>query len=184
MERHKRYVRHAAMPLGVLLAATPPGDASAQPATTAFQDNYADVNGVRLHYASIGKGPLILFFVFNGYLAPGEQPVDESTTRETATRRAHTGFVDAEVRSGRYAEDDRQASGGSLRSTGRSVGDIESPATPAGFSSSWQTQRRRTRPDSHDPMPPAKIANEWLIRGASHGKRDGLRGKDPVRKTP
>src|SRR6185369_889433 len=49
------------------------------------------------------------FFVFNGYLAPGEQPVDESTTRETATRRAHTGFVDAEVKAGRYNEEDRQA---------------------------------------------------------------------------
>ena len=49
------------------------------------------------------------FFVFNNFLAPGEQPVDEVNTRESATRRAHTGFVDAEVKSGRYSEDDRQA---------------------------------------------------------------------------
>ena len=49
------------------------------------------------------------FFVFNNYLAPGEQPVDESTTVETATRRAHTGFVEAEVKAGRYTEADRQA---------------------------------------------------------------------------
>ena len=49
------------------------------------------------------------FFVFNKFLAPGEQPIDESTTRETATRRAHAGFVDAEVKSGHYTEQDRQA---------------------------------------------------------------------------
>ena len=30
-----------------------------------FQDNYAEVNGVRLHYASIGQGPLVLFL--HGY---------------------------------------------------------------------------------------------------------------------
>ena len=49
------------------------------------------------------------FFVFNNILAPGEQPVDETTTVEYATRRAHTGFVDAEVKAGRYTEADRQA---------------------------------------------------------------------------
>jgi pimeloyl-ACP methyl ester carboxylesterase len=49
------------------------------------------------------------FFVFNGYLAPGEQPIDENDTKESAVRRAHLGFVDAEVKSGRYTEDDRQA---------------------------------------------------------------------------
>jgi pimeloyl-ACP methyl ester carboxylesterase len=49
------------------------------------------------------------FFVFNKYLAPGEQPVDENDTKESASRRAHTGFVDAEVKSGRYTEEDRQA---------------------------------------------------------------------------
>ncbi|HXI31157.1 MAG TPA: alpha/beta hydrolase [Vicinamibacterales bacterium] len=49
------------------------------------------------------------FFVFNKFLAPGEQPVDEHDTKESASRRAHGGFVDAEVRSGRYTEDDRAA---------------------------------------------------------------------------
>lgn len=49
------------------------------------------------------------FFVFNGYLAPGEQPINERDTTESATRRAHAGFVDAEVKSGRYTEEDRQA---------------------------------------------------------------------------
>jgi pimeloyl-ACP methyl ester carboxylesterase len=48
------------------------------------------------------------FFVFNKYLAPGEQPPDETNTKETATRRAHAGFVDAEVKAGRYTEADRQ----------------------------------------------------------------------------
>src|SRR5262245_35940705 len=49
------------------------------------------------------------FVVFNKFLAPDEQPVDEVNTRESAVRRAHTGFVDAEVKSGRYTEADRQA---------------------------------------------------------------------------
>jgi pimeloyl-ACP methyl ester carboxylesterase len=207
-----------------------PATASAQIARPAFQENYADVNGVRLHYASIGQGPLVLFlhgypafwyqwkdqmaelgrdhlavgldmrgynlsskpqgiepyklshlvedvkqfvekligpnrkfvlvahdwgaivawvfamfhpdtldkliivngahpfitdrelrenpaqryasnyhFVFNNILAPGEKPMDETDTKESATRRASVGFVDAEVKSGRYTEADRQA---------------------------------------------------------------------------
>jgi pimeloyl-ACP methyl ester carboxylesterase len=49
------------------------------------------------------------FFVFNKFLAPGEQPVNEIDTKESAARRAHAGFVDAEVKSGRYTEADRQA---------------------------------------------------------------------------
>ena len=49
------------------------------------------------------------FFVFNKFLAPGEQPVNENDTRESATRRASVGFVDAEVKAGRYTEEDRQA---------------------------------------------------------------------------
>jgi pimeloyl-ACP methyl ester carboxylesterase len=47
--------------------------------------------------------------VMNGYLAPGEKPMDENNnTVEAATARAHTGFVDAEVRKGHYTEADRQ----------------------------------------------------------------------------
>ncbi len=48
------------------------------------------------------------FFVFNKYLATGERPVDENDTVESATRRARTGFVEAEVKAGRYTEADRQ----------------------------------------------------------------------------
>jgi alpha/beta hydrolase family protein len=59
-------VRRAALMLGVLLlAASLSSAARAQIAKAAFQDNYADVNGMRLHYASVGSGPLILFL--HGY---------------------------------------------------------------------------------------------------------------------
>ncbi len=47
--------------LFALIAASLPGNAQTQGATAAFQENYADVNGVRLHYASVGSGSLILF---------------------------------------------------------------------------------------------------------------------------
>ena len=57
-------MQYAALILG-LIAATLPTNASAQAARAAFQDNYADVNGVRLHYASVGSGPLVLFL--HGY---------------------------------------------------------------------------------------------------------------------
>ena len=223
-------MRYAALILGGLMAASLPIHAHAQGARAPFQDNYADVNGVRLHYASVGKGSLVLFlhgypsfwyqwkdqmaemgrdhlavgldmrgynlssrpeglepykmthlvedvrqfvekiagkdktfilvahdwganvawvfamyhpemlekliivngahpflserelndnpaqryasnyfFVFNKCLAPGEQAMNENDTKDTATRRAHTGFVDAEVKNGHYTEDDRQA---------------------------------------------------------------------------
>ena len=223
-------MRYAALMLGGLMAASLPIHAHAQGARAPFQDNYADVNGVRLHYASVGKGSLVLFlhgypsfwyqwkdqmaemgrdhlavgldmrgynlssrpeglepykmthlvedvrqfvekiagkdktfilvahdwganvawvfamyhpemlekliivngahpflserelndnpaqryasnyfFVFNKFLAPGEQAMNENDTKDTATRRAHTGFVDAEVKNGHYTEDDRQA---------------------------------------------------------------------------
>src|SRR5262245_61671997 len=52
----------------ILCALVAAGLASAPGAQTArppFQDNYADVNGLRLHYASIGRGPLVLFL--HGY---------------------------------------------------------------------------------------------------------------------
>ena len=225
-----RYLRYTVLAVGTVLAAALPTAAHAQTTKAVVQDNYADVNGVRLHYASVGKGSLVLFlhgypsfwyqwkdqmaemgkdhlavgldmrgynlssrpvglepykmkhlvedvrqfaekmagkdkkfvlvahdwganvawafamyhpemleklvivngahpfiserelrdnpaqryasnyfFVFNGFLAPGEQPVNENDTLESATRRAHTGFVDAEVKSGRYTEADRNA---------------------------------------------------------------------------
>src|SRR5579871_6900502 len=54
-EQFKRRIKYAWV-LGVLLAAVLPFHARAQGATAAFQENYAEVNGVRLHYASVGQG--------------------------------------------------------------------------------------------------------------------------------
>ena len=223
-------MRYAALSLAGLLTVGVPAALQAQSARPTFQNHYADVNGVKLHYVSVGQGPLVLFlhgypafwyqwkdqmaemgrdhhavgvdmrgynlssrpegvdayrmthlvedvrqlaeklagrnrkftlvahdwganvawvfamyhpemldkliivngahpfvserelrenpaqryasnyfFIFNKFLAPGEQPVDENDTRERAVRRAATGFVDAEVRSGRYTEADRLA---------------------------------------------------------------------------
>ena len=79
-------MRYAAMIVGALMLAGLPADARAQGSQAKFEDHYADVNGMRLHYASV-----------------------ESNTRETAVRRAHTGFVDAEVKNGHYTEADRDA---------------------------------------------------------------------------
>ena len=47
-------------------------------------------------------------FVFNGFLAPGEKAPNEVDTKESGTARAHTGFVEAEVKNGHYTEADRQ----------------------------------------------------------------------------
>jgi hypothetical protein len=49
-------------PILILMSALLPLAAYGQ---SAFQENYADVNGVRLHYASVGQGPLVLFL--HGY---------------------------------------------------------------------------------------------------------------------
>src|SRR5712692_9791967 len=58
-------MRYGALIIGGLLVAILTSNAHAQSAKAAFQDNYADVNGVRLHYASVGQGPLVLFL--HGY---------------------------------------------------------------------------------------------------------------------
>src|SRR5437899_2496125 len=77
LSRYMRPMRHAALMLGVLLVARLPGDVSAQNTTSAFQDSYVDVNGVRLHSASVGKGPLILFL--HGYPSFWYQWKDQMT---------------------------------------------------------------------------------------------------------
>ena len=58
-------MRNAALMLGVLLTTSLPAHPAAQSATAPFEDHYADVNGLRLHYASVGQGPLVLFL--HGY---------------------------------------------------------------------------------------------------------------------
>src|SRR5712671_1778408 len=60
-----RYMRFGALILGVLLTTSLPADTAAQGAKAPFEDHYADVNGMRLHYASVGTGPLIVFL--HGY---------------------------------------------------------------------------------------------------------------------
>src|SRR4029453_18033463 len=58
-------MRYAASIFAGLLAIAPPAAPQAQERPTAFQDNYIEANGQRLHYASVGKGPLVLFL--HGY---------------------------------------------------------------------------------------------------------------------
>src|SRR4249920_3612945 len=48
-----------------LAAGLLPRAAHAQGAPAPFQDRYAEVNGQRLHYATVGEGPLVLFL--HGY---------------------------------------------------------------------------------------------------------------------
>src|SRR3989442_10083646 len=62
-----RHMRFARLILGSLMVVSLPGTVQAQNAPAPFQDHYADVNGVRLHYASVGQGPLVLFL--HGYPA-------------------------------------------------------------------------------------------------------------------
>ena len=273
-------MRYLALILGGLMVAGPSAPARAQGAKAMFQDNYADVNGVRLHYASIGTGPLVLFlhgypsfwyqwkdqmaemgrdhlavgldmrgynlssrpeglepytmkhlvedvrqfagkiggadrkfvlvahdwganvawafamyhpemlekliiingahpfvserelrenpaqryasnyfFVFNGYLAPGEQPIDEHDTRESATRRAHGGFVDAEVRSGRYTEEDRQAW-------------VDAWSQPGSTTAGLNYYRANHRnPPFNDRHPAATIPHSWSAKDVTAGAK-------------
>ena len=58
-------MRYIALILGAVLVVILPTAAPAQTTKAVFQDHYADVNGMRLHYASVGKGPLVLFL--HGY---------------------------------------------------------------------------------------------------------------------
>jgi pimeloyl-ACP methyl ester carboxylesterase len=280
-------MRYVALILGGLMSVGLPAPARAQSAKAAFQDNYADVNGVRLHYVSLGTGPLVLFlhgypsfwyqwkdqmvemgrdhlavgldmrgynlssrpeglepytmkhlvedvrqfaakiggtdrpfvlvahdwganvawafamyhpemlekliiingahpfvserelrenpaqryasnyfFVFNGYLAPGEQPINEIDTRESATRRAHTGFVDAEVGSGRYTEEDRQAW-------------IDAWSQPGSTTAGLNYYRANHRnPPFNDRHPAATIPHSWSAKEVTAG------AKSTIIKTP
>ena len=58
-------MRFAASIVAICLVLSPSTSLQAQGARTRFQDNYADVDGVHLHYASVGQGPLVLFL--HGY---------------------------------------------------------------------------------------------------------------------
>lgn len=278
-----RDLRYIALILGAVLVAMLPTAAHAQTAKAVFQDNYADVNGVRLHYASIGKGSLVLFlhgypsfwyqwkdqmaemgkdhlavgldmrgynlssrpaglepykmkhlvedvrqfvekvagtgqrftlvahdwganvawvfamyhpemleklvivngahpfiserelrenpaqryasnyfFVFNGFLAPGEQPINENDTKESATRRAHTGFVDAEVKSGRYTEEDRNAWIAAWSQPG---------STTAGLNYYRANHRN---PPFNDRHPASTIPTSWSAKEVTEGAKSTI----------
>jgi pimeloyl-ACP methyl ester carboxylesterase len=99
------------------------------------------------------------FFVFNKYLAPGEQPVDEHDTKESATRRAHGGFVDAEVKSGRYTEDDRQAW-------------IDAWSQPGSTTAGLNYYRANHRnPPFNDRHPASTIPNSWSAKEVTEGAK-------------
>src|SRR6516165_2171560 len=99
------------------------------------------------------------FFVFNKYLAPGEQPVDERDTKESATRRAHAGFVDAEVRSGRYTEQDRQAW-------------IDAWSQPGSTTAGLNYYRANHRnPPFNDRHPASTIPSSWSAKEVTQGAK-------------
>ena len=50
----------AAMIAGVMMLSVPAAPC-AQGARVQFRHDYAEVNGVRLHYVSVGQEPLVLF---------------------------------------------------------------------------------------------------------------------------
>ena len=278
-----RLTRYTAVMVGGIVAASLSSGARAQGAKVAFEDHYADVNGMRLHYASVGTGPLVLFlhgypsfwyqwkdqmaemgrdhlavgldmrgynlssrpeglepytmkylvedvrqvaekvggkgnkfvlvahdwganvawafamfhpemlekliiingahpfvserelrenpaqryasnyfFVFNGYLAPGERPVDESNTKESASRRAHAGFVDAEVKSGRYTEDDRQAW-------------IDAWSQPGSTTAGLNYYRANHRnPPFNDLHPASTIPHSWSAKEVTAGAKSTI----------
>jgi epoxide hydrolase 4 len=99
------------------------------------------------------------FFVFNKFLAPGEQPVNETDTVESATRRAHTGFVDAEVRSGRYTEADRQMWIGAWSQPG---------STTAGLNYYRANHRN---PPFNDRHPASTIPTSWSAAEVTRGAK-------------
>jgi len=106
------------------------------------------------------------FFVFNKFLAPGEQPVDEHDTKDSAGRRAHTGFVDAEVKSGRYTEEDRQAWIAAWSQPG---------STTAGLNYYRANHRN---PPFNDRHPASTIPTSWSAKEVTQG------AKSTIIKTP
>jgi pimeloyl-ACP methyl ester carboxylesterase len=99
------------------------------------------------------------FFVFNGYLAPGEIAIDENDTRESGTRRAHAGFVDAEVKKGHYSEEDRQ----------RWIDAWSQPgSTTAGLSYYRANHRNAPFNDTH---PASTIPHSWSAKEVTEGAK-------------
>ena len=268
--------------IAVLLLAAIPKLSSAQTTESPFHEDYAEVNGVRLHYASVGQGPLVLFlhgypsfwyqwkdqmlelgrdhlavgmdmrgfnlsskpeglevyrmehlvedvrqfaqkigggrkfvlvahdwggsvawvfamahpemldklviinaghtfvlerelrenpaqryasdyvFGFIGNLAPGQRPPDEANDKETASRRAHTGFVDAAVKSGHYSEQDRQ----------RWIDAWSQPGSTTAGLNYYRVNHRN--PPFDDRHPPSTVPQSWSAKELTAGVKDTI----------
>jgi pimeloyl-ACP methyl ester carboxylesterase len=102
------------------------------------------------------------FFVFNKFLAPGEQPVEENDTRERAVRRAGTGFVDREVKSGRYTERDRQMW-------------VDAWSQPGSTTAGLNYYRANHRnPPFNDLHPAATIPTSWSAKEMTKGAKSTI----------
>src|SRR5262245_27618834 len=276
-------MRYAALILVGFLAVGLPATPQAQKARAAFRHDYAEVNGVRLHYASVGQGPLVLFlhgypsfwyqwkdqmaemgrdhlaigldmrgynlssrpegvepyrmthlvedvrqfvekvagtnrkfvlvghdrganvawvfamlhpemldklvivngahpfvserelrenpaqrfasnyfFLFNGYLAPGEKAPDENDTKESGNRRAHSGFVDAEVTRGHYTEQDRQKWADAWSQPGSTTGGLN-----------YYRANHRNAP-FNDLHPASTITHSWSAKEVTQGAKSKI----------
>ena len=102
------------------------------------------------------------FFIFNNYLAPGEKPVDENDTKESATRRARTGFVEAAVRSGHYTEADRQ----------RWIDAWSQPGSTTGGLSYYRANHRNA--PFNDTHPASTIPNSWSAKEVTEGAKSTI----------
>jgi pimeloyl-ACP methyl ester carboxylesterase len=101
-------------------------------------------------------------FIDNGYFAPGEKPIDERDTRETATRRAHAGFVDAAVKSGHYTEADRQKW-------------IDAWSQPGSTTAGLNYYRANHRnPPFNDRHPASTIPHAWSAKEVTAGAKSTI----------
>jgi pimeloyl-ACP methyl ester carboxylesterase len=98
-------------------------------------------------------------FVFNGYLAPGEVPIDENDTTESGGRRAHTGFVDAEVKKGHYSEEDRQ----------RWIDAWSQPGSTTGGLNYYRANHRN--PPFNETHPASTIPHSWSAKEVTSGAK-------------
>ena len=113
-------MRFAALILGGLITALLPSQAHGQSAGAVFQDNYAEVNGIR---------------------------------------RAHTGFVDAEVRNGHYTEEDRQRWIDAWSQAGSTTGGL-----------SYYRANNRNAP-FNDLHPASTIPHSWSAKEVTEGAK-------------
>ena len=102
------------------------------------------------------------FFVFNNYLAPGEKPVDENDTKESGYRKAHTGFVDEQVKKGHYTEEDRQ----------KWVDAWSQPGSTTAGLNYYRVNHRN--PPFNDTHPASTIAHSWSAKEMTEGAKSTI----------